>query len=232
MATWSQFETDCPDLARLARERFGATDLVMLGTLRKNGWPRITPIEYTIWEGELVLGGMWQSRKMLDLLRDPRCAIHSTTTNKNGQEGDVKLTVGDSSRSGARARLLATHLRDHELPAGGPRSRLHDRHRIRRLRPFHPRGRTAHADLAPRRMARDEGALSARPAPSRDGSPPALARMPTERAHVSAQPPRRNSAGLLYPSRPRRRPACATSGPATSSRSAAPRSAPGTPRSP
>ncbi|HMO52931.1 MAG TPA: hypothetical protein PJ994_00345, partial [Tepidiformaceae bacterium] len=28
---------------------------------------------------------------MLDLLRDPRCVVHSATTNKNGQEGDVKL---------------------------------------------------------------------------------------------------------------------------------------------
>lgn len=91
MASWDQFETDCPDLAHLARERFGASELVMLGTLRKNGWPRITPIEYAFWEGEFVLGGMWQSRKMVDLLRDPRCTIHSTTTNKNGQEGDVKL---------------------------------------------------------------------------------------------------------------------------------------------
>ncbi len=91
MATWSAFEAASPELARLAGERFETTGLVMLGTLRKNGWPRITPIEYTIWQGELVLGGIWQSRKMLDLLRDPRCTIHSATTNKNGREGDVKL---------------------------------------------------------------------------------------------------------------------------------------------
>lgn len=91
MATWDQFEAASPELASLARERFDATGLVMLGTLRKNGWPRITPIEYTFWQGELVLGGIWQSRKMVDLLRDPRCSIHSATTNKSGQEGDVKL---------------------------------------------------------------------------------------------------------------------------------------------
>jgi hypothetical protein len=34
---------------------------------------------------------MWQSKKMLDLLRDPRCTIHSTTSDKNGQQGDMKL---------------------------------------------------------------------------------------------------------------------------------------------
>lgn len=63
----------------------------MLGTLRKNGWPRVTPIEYTFWEGELVLGGMWQSKKLLDLLRDSRCVIYSTTNDKSGQQGDAKL---------------------------------------------------------------------------------------------------------------------------------------------
>ena len=91
MATWSELEESSPELAALARERFEATDLVMLGTLRKDGWPRITPIEYTLFEGDFAIGGMWQSKKMLDLLRDPRCGIHSETANKDGQEGDAKL---------------------------------------------------------------------------------------------------------------------------------------------
>lgn len=91
MASWKQFETESPDVARLARERFSAFDLVMLGTLKRDGWPRLTPIEYTFFDSELTLGGMWQSKKMLDLLRDPRCTIHSVTSNKDGKEGDVKL---------------------------------------------------------------------------------------------------------------------------------------------
>ncbi|MGH2609156.1 MAG: pyridoxamine 5'-phosphate oxidase family protein [Tepidiformaceae bacterium] len=88
---WEEFESAAPELSQLAKERFAATELVMLGTLRKNGWPRVTPIEYTFFEGDLMLGGMWQSKKCLDLLRDPRCVIHSATSNKNGQEGDVKV---------------------------------------------------------------------------------------------------------------------------------------------
>lgn len=91
MAAWHEFKSAAPGLAALAEERFDSTDLVMLGTLRKNGWPRITPIEFTYFEGDFVIGGMWQSKKMLDLLRDPRCAIHSTTSDKNGQQGDMKL---------------------------------------------------------------------------------------------------------------------------------------------
>jgi hypothetical protein len=34
---------------------------------------------------------MWQSRKALDLLRDPRCVVHSTVTDRAGTEGDVKV---------------------------------------------------------------------------------------------------------------------------------------------
>ncbi|MEX0783210.1 MAG: pyridoxamine 5'-phosphate oxidase family protein [Dehalococcoidia bacterium] len=88
---WEEFERDAAELSQLAKERFAATELAMLGTLRKNGWPRITPIEYTFFEGDLMLGGMWQSKKCLDLLRDPRCVLHNTTSNKNGQEGDIKI---------------------------------------------------------------------------------------------------------------------------------------------
>jgi hypothetical protein len=42
-------------------------------------------------DGELLLGMMWQSKKALDLLRDPRLAVHSTTTDRAGTEGDFKL---------------------------------------------------------------------------------------------------------------------------------------------
>ena len=34
---------------------------------------------------------MWHAKKALDLLRDGRCAIHSTTSNKDGMQGDAKL---------------------------------------------------------------------------------------------------------------------------------------------
>jgi hypothetical protein len=88
---WGEFETDAPELAKLIRERFDATELVMMGTLRPNGWPRISPIEFTYWDGDFVLGGMWQSKKFLDIIRDNRVTLHSTTVNKDGQEGDAKV---------------------------------------------------------------------------------------------------------------------------------------------
>ena len=95
MASWQQFTDAAPALAAVCAERFHSTDLVMLGTLRKDGRPRVTPIEFFFFEGELTMGGMWQSKKLLDLQRDRRCLLHSTTSNKDGVEGDMKLS-GDA----------------------------------------------------------------------------------------------------------------------------------------
>ncbi|MGD9932606.1 MAG: pyridoxamine 5'-phosphate oxidase family protein [Dehalococcoidia bacterium] len=92
MASWNEFTAAAPILARFGLERMDRTGMVMMGTLRKDGSPRVTPIEYFLFEGELNLGGMWQSKKMLDLVRDPRCALHSATSDKNGTQGDFKLS--------------------------------------------------------------------------------------------------------------------------------------------
>ncbi|MBI2912397.1 MAG: pyridoxamine 5'-phosphate oxidase family protein, partial [Chloroflexi bacterium] len=50
-----------------------------------------SPCEFFIWEGDLFLGMMWQSRKALDLLRDPRCVVHSAVIDKNDPAGEFKL---------------------------------------------------------------------------------------------------------------------------------------------
>jgi hypothetical protein len=91
MATWAEFETTAPELAALGEARFRASGLALVGTLRANGWPRITPVEPRFVDGELQLGMMWQSLKARDLMRDPRCAVHSTTSDKDGTEGDFKV---------------------------------------------------------------------------------------------------------------------------------------------
>jgi len=88
---WGAFAASAPALAAAGRERLERTGLVMLGTLRRDGRPRVTPIEYCFFEGEFTLSGMWRSMKLLDVLRDPRCAVHSATSDKSGTEGDFKL---------------------------------------------------------------------------------------------------------------------------------------------
>jgi hypothetical protein len=88
---WDEFEQACPQIASLAVERFTKDEVVMLGTLRSDGSPRISPCEIDIVDGHVYLGMMWRSKKALDLLRDPRCVVHSITRDRMGTEGDVKL---------------------------------------------------------------------------------------------------------------------------------------------
>jgi hypothetical protein len=88
---WDEFAAAVPELAALGEERLRAKELCLVGTLRKNGWPRISPVEPEFVDGELLLGMMWQSPKALDLLRDARLVVHSVVSERSGKEGDFKL---------------------------------------------------------------------------------------------------------------------------------------------
>ena len=55
MATWTEFAAEAPELAELGEQRLAATGLMMLGTLRKDGFPRISPAEPAFAEHRLVL---------------------------------------------------------------------------------------------------------------------------------------------------------------------------------
>jgi hypothetical protein len=88
---WDDFAAAVPDLAALGEERLRAKELCLVGTLRKIGWPRISPVEPEFVDGELLLGMMWRSPKALDLLRDPRLVVHSVVSERSGKEGDFKL---------------------------------------------------------------------------------------------------------------------------------------------
>lgn len=89
--TWQEFAQQEPELAALGQERLDRNGLVMLATLRKNGWPRISPVEPLFFNGQLYLGMMWRSRKALDLLRDSRCTIHNTVSDRLATEGEFKV---------------------------------------------------------------------------------------------------------------------------------------------
>ena len=89
--TWEQFAAANPELAALGETQFARTGLAMIGTLRKDGWPRISPVEPFLVDGQLYLGMMWRSVKALDLLRDSRCVVHSTVSDRLGSEGEFKV---------------------------------------------------------------------------------------------------------------------------------------------
>ncbi len=50
---WEEFESDDNYLAAFGRDRFERSGLALVGTLRKNGWPRISPVEPLITDGHL-----------------------------------------------------------------------------------------------------------------------------------------------------------------------------------
>jgi len=91
VASWEGFRRGDPGLAATAQARMAEDGLVLVGTLRANGWPRISPVEPLVVGDDLFLGMMWQSRKALDLLADPRCVVHTTVHDKAGTQGDVKI---------------------------------------------------------------------------------------------------------------------------------------------
>ena len=51
---WSEFAAACPELAVLGEARFRERELCLVGTLRKNGWPRISPVEPDFVDGDLI----------------------------------------------------------------------------------------------------------------------------------------------------------------------------------
>lgn len=89
---WREVEEAAPELAAKVRARFEAHGLALLATLRKDGSPRITGIETLFGEGELWIGMMPKSLKARDVLRDPRLALHSATTDKMVEKGDAKVS--------------------------------------------------------------------------------------------------------------------------------------------
>ncbi|MFF1836895.1 pyridoxamine 5'-phosphate oxidase family protein [Streptomyces sp. NPDC058231] len=75
--SWAEFQSAEPGFAETVQARFGQYKHHILATLRKDGSPRVTGLEADFRFGELLLGMMPNSRKALDLLRDPRFAMHA-----------------------------------------------------------------------------------------------------------------------------------------------------------
>jgi hypothetical protein len=90
-ADWRDVECGAPEIARPGAARLKAARVAMLGTLRRDGSPRISPIETSIVNGRLLVGAMTWSAKAADLGRDPRYVLHSTMTDADSGEGELKL---------------------------------------------------------------------------------------------------------------------------------------------
>jgi hypothetical protein len=98
MATWREIERDAPDFAARVRGRFEAGTNKTIATLRRDRSPRISATELELAGGEVTLGMMAGSMKLLDVRRDPRVAVHSPTLEP--PKDDVSAWPGDAKLAG------------------------------------------------------------------------------------------------------------------------------------
>jgi hypothetical protein len=88
--SWSELVEGAPELARDGWAHLERTHVALLGTIRADGTPRISPVEPFVIGGELVFGVM-RSPKWDDIERDPRLVLHSSVSDINGSEGEFKV---------------------------------------------------------------------------------------------------------------------------------------------
>jgi Pyridoxamine 5'-phosphate oxidase len=88
---WSDFEARQPRLATLGREKLLGPGVVLVVTVRRDGTPRLSPVEPFLLDGELWLSMLRQSTKAVDLARDPRILVHSVVTGRDGGDGEFKV---------------------------------------------------------------------------------------------------------------------------------------------
>jgi hypothetical protein len=88
---WSDLECGQPRLAAVGHERLIAPGVLLVGTIRRDGTPRLSPVEPLLLDGDLWLSMMWQSAKARDLLRDLRILVHSVVTSREGTAGEFKV---------------------------------------------------------------------------------------------------------------------------------------------
>lgn len=88
---WLDLETAAPEIVRLGSERIKQSRVVLLGTIRDDGSPRISPVEAHVARGHLLFGTMPWSLKTRDLQRDGRCVLHSAVVSPDSGEGELKL---------------------------------------------------------------------------------------------------------------------------------------------
>jgi Pyridoxamine 5'-phosphate oxidase len=88
---WSELTDAQPRLGEVLERRLIDTGVLLVVTLRRDGTPRLSPVEPLLLDGDLWLSMMWASRKAADLLRDPRILVHSIVTGRDGGEGEAKL---------------------------------------------------------------------------------------------------------------------------------------------
>ncbi len=91
MFQWANFEAAASTLAAQGRELIERFRFVLVGTIRSDGTPRISPVEAHIVRGHLMLVMIPGTLKARDLLRDPRLLVNSPITHPDDPNTEFKL---------------------------------------------------------------------------------------------------------------------------------------------
>ena len=85
--TWAEFERTEPELAAFGHERLHE-QVCFHATLRRDGWPRVHPVQTWIAAGLLCVGFRARSPKVDEVRIDGRYALHSPMDNNEGDGGE------------------------------------------------------------------------------------------------------------------------------------------------
>ena len=96
---WNDLREREPRFAEPAQGRLIAPGVLLVVTMRRDGTPRLSPVEPLIFKGDLWLSMMWQSPKASDLLRDVRAV------------GGLRMAGGSAERRGARPSSRSVRVR-------------------------------------------------------------------------------------------------------------------------
>ena len=97
MARWADIEAAEPEFAAAVQAKFDAHVHKVMATTRKDGSPRVSGIELTFSDGDVWFGSMLGARKLADLDRDPRLALHCSP---DDPPEDSTLWSGDAKLAG------------------------------------------------------------------------------------------------------------------------------------
>ena len=77
---WSAIAASEPALGAVVFDRLIRPGVLLAGTTRRDGSPRISGLEPLVMDGDLWLSMTRTSAKAMDLARDPRILLHSIVT--------------------------------------------------------------------------------------------------------------------------------------------------------
>ena len=88
---WMDVRREHPRLADIGEDRLLQPGVVLVATIRRDGTPRVSPVEPLLMDGELWLSMLYGSTKARDLQRDPRILVHSVVCSRDGSSGEFKV---------------------------------------------------------------------------------------------------------------------------------------------